>query len=198
MIQGKTLSQYMDSIVLASASPARRAILESQGLNVIVRPTDCNEDHGLALPGDVVTELASRKLDAYMKGPFFTAVLPAVACDTLIWFNGSFIGKPADRKGAEAQLKMLSGKTHEVYSGYALFIQNKVYRGFDRSEVTFENIGRQAIEQYLDSGQWMGAAGSYRIGGLADIFIKNVHGHASTVAGLPLETISDIIKALCR
>ena len=123
-------------------------------------------------------------------------MLPALACDTLLWFDGKLIGKAHSEEEARAQLKMLSGKTHQVYSGYSLFIDGKLYEGYDHTDVTFCNITNKMLDNYIASMEWKGAAGSYRIGGLADTFISNVKGSVSTVVGLPLERISDIIKAL--
>lgn len=184
------------TIVLASKSPARLKLLQENGFNVITCPTDCEETTTKTLPGDVVQDLASLKMSAYRASSSFRPDLPALACDTLLFFDGKLIGKAHSEEDARAQLKMLSGKTHQVYSGYSLFIDGKLYEGFDHTDVTFCNITNKMLDDYIASLEWKGAAGSYRIGGLADKFISNVKGSVSTVVGLPLEKISDIIKAL--
>ena len=188
----------IEKIVLASASPARRALLEEQGLDVLVRPTGCNEDCTLTDPGAVVTELARRKLQAYMDGPDFEEDLPALACDTLIALDGRLIGKAASAEEARAQIQAFSGRTHTVFSGYALYIGGKLYNGFDSTDVKFREIGRTELEDYIAGGSWKGAAGSYHIRGSADAFIERVDGSIATVIGLPLEKISDIIHSLHR
>lgn len=184
------------TIVLASKSPARLRLLEENGYKVIVCPTGCDETTDKTLPGPVVQDLASSKMAAYRSGPDFRKDLPALACDTLLWFKNSLIGKASSEEDARAQLTMLSGKTHSVYSGYSLLIDGKLYEGFDFTDVTFSNISNKMLDDYIASMEWKGAAGSYRIGGKADMFISGVKGSTSTVVGLPLEKISDIIKAL--
>jgi len=184
------------TIVLASKSPARLRLLQENGFEVITCPTDCEETTDKTLPGDVDKDLASLKMAAYKAGPSFREDLPALACDTLLWFDGRLIGKAADEEGARRQLLSLSGRTHQVYSGYSLYMDGKTYEGYDYTDVTFSTISNKMLDRYIESMEWKGAAGSYRIGGLADEFIADVKGSTSTVVGLPLERISDIIKAL--
>ncbi len=186
----------IEKIVLASASPARRALLEEEGLTVLVRPTGCNEQCSLTDPASVVTELAARKLKACMDSADFDSTLPALACDTLIALDGRLIGKAASEVEARGQILAFSGRTHTVFSGYALYLDGKVFNGFDSTDVTFRKIGDAELENYIKGGSWKGAAGSYHIRGSADAFIERVDGSIATVIGLPLEKISDIIKTL--
>ncbi len=184
------------TIVLASASPARKKLLEEQGLNVIVRPTGCNEDCNLTDPAAVVTELASRKLKARMESADFDPSLPALACDTLISLDGQLIGKAHSEEEARNQIRAFSSKTHTVFSGYALYIDGTVFSGFDSTDVTFREIGETELDEYIAGGSWKGAAGSYHIHTDADRFIERTQGSTATVIGLPLEKISDIIRIL--
>ena len=184
------------TIVLASASPARKRLLEEQGLNVLVRPTGCNEDCALTDPARVVTELAARKLKAWMQSPDFDPSLPALACDTLISLDGKLIGKAHSTEEARDQIRAFSSKTHTVFSGYALYIDGRVYNGYDSTDVTFRRIEDAELDEYIAGGSWKGAAGSYHIHGSADTFIDRTRGSIATVIGLPLEKISDIIRIL--
>ncbi len=186
------------TIVLASASPARKRLLEEQGLQVLVRPTGCNEDCTLTDPAQVVTELASRKLKAWTDSPGFDPALPALACDTLISLDGKLIGKAHSEQEARDQIRAFSGKTHKVFSGYALYMDGSVYTGYDSTDVTFRKIGDAELDEYISGGSWKGAAGSYHIHGGADAFIERTQGSIATVIGLPLEKISDIIRLLHR
>jgi len=188
------LSKFISKINLASQSPARLEILKNQGLDVKVFPTDCNESHNLEKPDEVVTLLAKRKLDAYMKSDHFDPDTPAIACDTLLWFNNMLIGKAHSPEAAYEQIRMLSGKTHQVYSGYALYLNGKIFNGSDCAEVTFKKISPKALELYIASGEWKGAAGSYHIDGLASKFIALVQGDPHTVSGLPLSTVAHIME----
>lgn len=184
------------TIVLASASPARKRLLEEQGLNVLVRPTGCSEDCNLTDPSAVVTELASRKLRAWMDSPDFDSTLPALACDTLISLDGKLIGKAHSEAEARNQIRAFSANTHTVFSGYALYIDGRVFSGFDSTDVTFREIREPELDEYIAGGSWKGAAGSYHIHGSADKFIERTQGSIATVIGLPLEKISDIIRIL--
>lgn len=184
------------TIVLASASPARKKLLEEQGLKVLVRPTGCNEDCNLTDPAAVVTELATRKLRSWMDSADFDPTLPALACDTLISLNGQLIGKAHSEEEARNQIRAFSSNTHTVFSGYALYIDGTVFSGFDSTDVTFRKIEETELDVYIAGGTWKGAAGSYHIHGSADRFIERTQGSTATVIGLPLEKISDIIRIL--
>jgi len=188
--------QSLGTIVLASQSQARLELLKSLKLNVIVRPTHSEETSTQTQPGNVVQELAFRKLTAYMESPDYNPRIPAVAADTLIWFENTLMGKAHSPEEARRQISRLSGNTHTVFSGFALYIDGKTYQGFDSTLVTFRKIGQPELDNYIAGGQWKGAAGSYRLDGQAGTFISCVQGSRNTVTGLPLERISDIIKTL--
>lgn len=192
------LNKYISEINLASQSPARFNLLKNQGLTVRAYPTMCNEDHSETEPEKVVELLASRKLKAYMDSENFNPEVPAIACDTLLWFENSLIGKAHSDDEAYEQIRRLSSKTHQVFSGYALYFGGKVFTGWDCADVTFKGISPKALELYIASHEWKGAAGSYHVDGLASHFIERVDGDISTVMGLPLSKVSDIIKLLCQ
>ena len=109
------------TLVLASQSPNRRALLESCSVRVVVRPQDINEICGLTDPAAVVQTLSRQKMDSYLGSPLFESSLPAIAVDTLVCLDGRLLGKPSDRTAAEQMLEKLSGRTHEVLSGMSLY-----------------------------------------------------------------------------
>ncbi len=133
-------------------------------------------------------------LKSYMESKEFNPSLPAIACDTLLWFKGMLIGKAHSSEEAEKQIQMLAGQSHWVYSGYSLFFNGKVTSGWDRAKVTFREISPAELKTYIESQQWRGAAGSYHCDGLAKMFIESIEGDFNTVVGLPLLKVSDIIK----
>ncbi|MGE4584079.1 MAG: Maf family protein [Sphaerochaeta sp.] len=182
------IAAILPKVVLASQSIARKALLEREGVEVIVRPTNCDESHALLDPAKTVAMLAYRKLMAYrsVHGHY---ELPVLCCDTLISFESALIGKPRDRLHAYAQLASFSGKTQEVHSGWALWFDDKVYSSADKALVVFKPLGKFVIESYLDTGEWEGAAGSYRIQGEGRNLVDHIEGDEATVVGLPLRQL---------
>ena len=188
------LSHILPKLVLASQSVARKAILTQLGIEVQVKSTGCDESHSLSDPGQTVTMLSNRKLEAYRTmHPIYE--LPVLCCDTLIFFEQQLIGKPADRSEAYTQLASFSGKVQEVYSGWALWYENRVYSSSDKALVHFKVLDHETIEAYLDTLEWQGAAGAYRIQGKGRDLIASIEGDEATVIGLPLLQISEILTA---
>ncbi len=197
----KKLGQLVPHVILASQSPARKLLLEERGCTVVAKPTYCDESHDKIDPRAVVEELSIRKMQAFLQihGEPDEVVLCA---DTLIYFQGSLIGKAMDLQEARLQLKYFSGNSHVVYSGYALYIPTdknhmvKQFHGSDSATVTFEDLSIARIDAYLESGEWVGAAGSYRMQGEGNNLIANIVGDYCTVVGLPIDKISAILDAL--
>lgn len=191
-----TLSSFLPVVILASASPARKKILEDEGIRVIVRPTETDEERPTRGGNEVVEDLALRKLSWYLKGdpkPLF----PVLCCDTLVSLDGVLIGKAKDEEEARAQLRSFSGKRQEVDTGWALYRDGTVLNGADTASVWFKELDGKAIETYLKSGEWKGAAGSYRIQEGGKELVDHVSGDIFTVVGLPLSQISAILSDDC-
>ncbi len=179
------LSHRLPSVILASQSPARRMVLEREGVTVIVRPTWAHEQHTFTDPREVVTTLSRRKLDAAIAQNGETT-LPVLACDTIIAIDGELVGKPSSVEEARLQIKRLARGTQEVWSGWALLQDGAVIGGADVATVHFKELSDAAIEDYLALGEWMGAAGAYRIQGRGRHLIASIEGDENVVIGLPL------------
>jgi septum formation protein len=116
--------------------------------------------------------------------------LPSWICgaDTIISVDGDIYGKPADREDAKTMLSRLQGRDHEVITAVALY--NGREKSMDCrsvvSTVSFARLSENEIEWYLNTGEWQGVAGAYKIQGLASCFITLVHGSPSSVVGLPI------------
>lgn len=192
-------STLLPSVVLASQSPGRKALLERLGCKVLVIPTDSDEYHGGTVGKEVVEHLAIRKMENF-KRMHGSQSIPVLTADTLVGCNGLLIGKAQDREEARYHMELFSGKTHSVYSGFSLWLPaeydspSKVVNGSDEALVTFRSIGQDEMDSYLASDDWRGAAGSYRIQGLANMFIASVLGDYATVVGLPIKAISAILS----
>lgn len=190
----KELRKTLPRVVLASGSPNRLELLRSGGIEVIVKPQDIAEDEPSGEPGPAVLSIASKKLEHYIKSDDFDPNLPALCLDTLVYFEGRFLGKPNSAEQALSEIKSFSGKEQEVYSGYAIYHPFKgIVRGYDRSTVTFYTLSDQQALSYIATGEWKGAAGGYRIQKTGHALIDHITGSWTNVIGLPVEAI---IKAL--
>jgi septum formation protein len=158
-----------------------------------------------ALGGDAETaaepraraeELAVRKVNKILE--LLASRLPGwiFAADTLIAVDGEIYGKPADREDAQEMLQKLQGRSHEVVTAMALY--NGKGKTVDCrstvSQVTFAPLSREDIDWYLDTGEWQGVAGAYKVQGLASCFISNINGSYSGIVGLPLREFYVMLK----
>jgi septum formation protein len=133
-------------------------------------------------------ELAVRKVNKIVE--ILSSHLPGwiFGADTLIAVDGEIYGKPADREGALAMLRKLQGRSHEVITAMALYNGKKkaVDCRSTVSEVSFAPLTQDDLDWYLDTGEWQGVAGAYKVQGLASCFISNINGSYSGIVGLPL------------
>ena len=165
----------MKHIILASASPRRKEILELADLKFDVMPSDAQEITTKTAPNEVVMELASIKAkDIYKKS------------DTVVAYQGQILGKPADEADAKRMLTMLSGQTHEVYTGVCVIEDGKTKTFYEETKVTFYEISDEQIDRYIKTGEPMDKAGSYGIQGKAAVFIKGIEGDYYNVVGFPI------------
>ena len=115
--------------------------------------------------------------------------------DTFIWHKNQFIGKPRDREEARGMLKIFSGSTHQVISGLALVHKkNRWITDYACTMVTFRDLTDKEIDWYLDTEEWVGVAGAYRIQEKAACFINHLDGSFSNVMGLPIHTFYDMLR----
>lgn len=177
------------TIVLASASPQRRQLLESVALPVQVVPSRIDETLGVGEPpAEAVVRLARHKAGAVAGRVGRRRWI--VAADTAILVGRELVGKPRDRAAARGILARLSGSAHEVLTGVALITPGGVLEtALARTAVTFAALTEQELEWYLDTAEWRAAAGGYRIQGRAGMLVTDLRGSYSNVVGLPLETI---------
>ena len=174
----------MKHIILASASPRRKEILELADLKFDVMPSDAQEITTKTAPNEVVMELASIKAkDIYKKSEKQSMV---VGADTVVAYQGQILGKPADEADAKRMLTMLSGQTHEVYTGVCVIEDGKTKTFYEETKVTFYDISDEQIDRYIKTVEHMDKAGSYGIQGKAAVFIKGIEGDYYNVVGFPI------------
>lgn len=181
---------------MASGSPRRKELLETVGIKPLVIPSGfdetCVDNNGLS-PDMFVSALARKKAEAVACMHPSELVLGA---DTVVVLDGEILGKPGSRKDAVSMLKRLSGRTHQVYTGIALYqpgIQ-EVITDFDCSSVTMREMGSREIQWYVSTNEPMGKAGSYAIQGRAALFITGIIGDYTSVIGLPIPKLYEILK----
>jgi septum formation protein len=182
-------------LVLASASPQRRALLERLGVDFVVRAQDVEElEHGD--PRQVVVENALRKARAAREVGGGEVVL---GCDTVVALAGAIYGKPSDEDSARATLRVLSGATHEVFGGIALLRGEKEQTAVAQTEVAFRPLSEKLIDWYVRRGEWRGRAGGYAIQGAGAALVEWVHGDYENVVGLPLALLLELYpQVLCQ
>lgn len=168
------------ALVLASASPQRRAILEQLQIAFEVRPADV-EELAEGEPGAVVAHNAALKATAqWLPGETVLGV------DTIVAVDGRVFGKPADAAGAERMLAELAGRSHEVLSGVAVAHEGRVRDEVVRTRVTFAPLEAAEIAAYVGTGEWRGRAGGYAIQGRGAWLVERIDGEYLNVVGLPV------------
>ncbi len=194
------------SVILGSGSPRRLELLRSIGVEPRVVSPDIDESvlEG-ELPVDYVRRLASAKLDAVMKtvGAVNVGAI-VIAADTTVDVDGIIFGKPVDDAEAVKMLLALSGRRHQVHTGFAVAVAGPGCRGVDwdghvevvSSTVTFRSVPIPEIIAYVDSGEPRDKAGAYAIQGGAAGFVEQVEGSLNAIIGLPIERLTEICAAL--
>lgn len=181
------------SVILASSSPNRKLLLEKGGCSVTVFTPNADETKIGMTPEEIVTGIASRKIDAYISSKAFTPSTPAIAADTLVLVNGHLLGKPRDREDAGKMLSELSGIEQVVISASGLYIPGKgKIMVTDSASVFFRKLTDKEIESYLSTGEWQGAAGAYRLQKTGYTLVDRIEGDWTTVVGLPLSRILEV------
>jgi septum formation protein len=186
-------------LILASASPRRRALLQQLGMSFQMEAADIDET---PLPGErpesYVLRLATTKAQVVASRrprPPATVVLGA---DTTVAVDQAILGKPTDRADAARMLRQLSGRTHLVHTGVALATAHAQTPPSTvvTTEVDFAPLTEGEIEWYLDTGEPFDKAGAYAIQGAGGVFVASIRGSASNVVGLPLRELIDLAHEL--
>lgn len=188
----------MEPIILASSSQRRQEIFKQLGIPYMVVMPEIKEEYPTDLEFEKIPEyLASQKIKAAMKMlPQGQNVPWIFAADTLIFKGDKVYGKPETKEQAVEFLKELQDGTHTVITAIALFNGKINYLSTRTSmnKVTFSPISDKEIEWYIETGEWHGVAGAYRIQGMASCFISHIEGTQSSIIGLPIFEFYDILK----
>ncbi len=181
----------MKRIVLASASPRRRELLERAGVNFEVIPASGEENRISDDPKEAVQQLARDKAVSVMHTIEDSADgTLVIGSDTVVVFENMILGKPHDIEDAVNTLKKLQGNTHQVYTGVSVLEKkNGVWTEhtfYESTDVTFYPVSDEEIRAYVATGEPMDKAGSYGIQGIFGIYVRGICGDYNNVVGLPV------------
>lgn len=184
----------MEKIILASNSPRRREIL-GEFIDLDIKTKEINEikDDSFS-PWTTVMGLAFEKGIEVAKDNEDLIVLSA---DTLVELDGKLLGKPKNREEAKIMIESLSGRSHNVYTGYAIFkLSEKIkYVNYEKSSVKFYKFSDLEIEKYLDTLEYKDKAGAYGIQGKGSLLVEEIRGDYFNIVGLPIGKINrDLIR----
>ena len=182
----------LQKLVLASASPRRVELLQQAGIEPdALVPTDINEEpkhseHPRSLAKRLCRQKAEKALEALKREEDFDNPF-ILSADTVVSVGRRILPKTELLDEAANSLRLLSGRSHRVYTGICLVTPSgKLRSKLVETRVRFKRLSREEMEAYLASGEWRGKAGGYAIQGLAGAFVRRIEGSYSNVVGLPL------------
>lgn len=211
-------------IILASASPRRKEIMEQMGIPYQVMVADVEETVSETEPSRMVQALASLKTEAVLskykmhdgcngnnkdnkdnKGNKADNINAGqekfiiIGADTMVFFDGHALGKPKDEADAFRMLRMLSGKSHEVISGVSIIINDSRQQRLSfavSTKVMMQNLTDEQIKDYIATGEPMDKAGAYAIQGKFGLYIREILGDYYNVVGFPISRIYEVLLDL--
>ena len=194
----------MSQIVLASASPRRKELLEQIGIAFEICPAKGDEIISSTDPGDVVMELSAQKAQEVgamiytyedeHKDISTPQDIMVIGADTVVAFEDKILGKPKDEEDAKCMLFMLAGKRHSVYTGVSVMLIDKdgkagIHTFYEKTDVVVCDMKEEEIDRYIATGEPLDKAGAYGIQGRFAIHIKEIIGDYNNVVGLPVSRL---------
>ena len=184
-------------LLLASASPRRRELLERVGVPIEVRPADVDEE---PLPGEppalYVARVARDKAHAVTRLPGQWVL----AADTTVTIDGQILAKAATPEEAAAMLRQLSGRVHQVITAFTLIgdIDDAPFHEdvTVTSDVAMIELSPAMLADYVASGDWRGKAGAYALQGIGAALVRELRGSVTNVIGLPLVEVLEVLRSV--
>ena len=186
-------SKIGPKLILASQSPRRRDLLEQAGIDFSVIPSNFDESSvKLSSPDVYVRQLAESKARDISEQYPASWVIGA---DTIVFIDGTILGKPGSESEARTMLKSLSGKTHQVLTGYCVCCQgsDRFFSDAVKTDVRFKKLTEKEIDWYINSGEPFGKAGAYAIQGIGAFLVKRIDGSYTNVVGLPICEVVELL-----
>jgi septum formation protein len=187
-------------LILASASPRRKRLLEQIDLPFDILPCDIDENNVKGVPFEIAQRLAEKKALRACSQLFERWILGA---DTIVVMDDVVLGKPGNTQEAKEMLNLLSDREHEVITGLSIInpAGEIAETRHDRTIVRVKKLYQEEIDAYIKTGEPFGKAGGYGIQGIGSFMIKGINGSYTNVVGLPLYTLIELlaeIKAIDR
>lgn len=174
-------------VVLASASPRRRDILNQLGIEPVIMPSKVEEHMTASEPEQIVKELSMQKAEdvysryqAEAEGSF-----AVIGADTIVAADGEILGKPRDEEDAKRMIRRIAGRVHQVYTGVTIIYEDRQLTFAEKTDVRVASMTETEIEEYIACGESMDKAGAYAVQGAFAAFIEGVNGSYTSVVGLP-------------
>lgn len=189
------------TIVLASASPRRREILEEMGFSPVIRPACTDEDTGSLEPEAAVKELSRRKCLALAEQ--MSARCIVIGADTIVEIDGRILGKPKDEDEAGSMIGSIRGRFHNVFTGVTIcavesgeIVASETFA--ERTRVHVTSIDEAEMKEYIKSPEPYDKAGAYGIQGMFGKYIDRIEGDYFNVVGLPKAAVYASIKRIAK
>jgi septum formation protein len=182
------------TIILASASPRRKELLEKIGLRFTVDPSDYPENLDSGLKPQELAKLISQGKAAAVAAKYQDAII--IAADTFGILRGKILGKPHTADEARKMLQEMSGKSHLVITGFTIidsFSKKTVTRTIE-TQVYIKKLNPVEITDYVNTGEPLDKAGAYAIQGLGALIVEKIIGDYYNVVGLPLNALAESLK----
>lgn len=182
----------MKKIILASGSPRRREMMQmlEMPFDVIVSNSEEVMDESLPLQERII-DVARQKAQAVFEEHPDAIV---IGCDTVVVAQGEIFGKPKDKDQAREMFEAMRGTYHTVLSGVCIMSAEETYSFADETEVHFNQMSDQEIEEYISTDEPYDKAGGYAIQGRSGVFIREIRGSYYNVVGLPIDRIYGYLK----
>jgi septum formation protein len=180
-------------IVLASRSPRRAALLHQMGFSFRVVSREISEESDLSSdPVKRVIELSKKKARAVLDRVEEGLI---VGADTIVFLDGEILGKPMNKEEAKAMLMKLSGRSHEVFTGFTLIeVGGQQMSDVERTSVTFRHLEEWEVDDYVETGGPLDKAGGYGIQDRSGLFVDRIEGCFYNVVGFPMTKFYEGLK----
>lgn len=177
--------------ILASSSPRRFELLRQIGLSFQSIVPSVDESTDLTDPIDIVCELSLRKASAVAKNNPLSVI---IAADTVVAVDGNVLGKPKSAEDAAQMLRMMSGRSHFVYTGVTVACDGRMETGLCRTEVFFKDLSEDQISSYVSTSEPYDKAGAYGIQNRGALLVDHIDGDYANVVGLPVSILYEMLK----
>lgn len=184
-------------VILASASPRRKELLENMGVEFEIITSNIEEVRNEKLSlGKQIEDLAFQKANAVFKTT--TGDRLVIGSDTIVCLGKQIFGKPKNEAEGREMLSSLSGKSHKVITGLCVLVdRNGVvteYKDHHTAKIYFRKISSEEIDKYIKTNEYADKAGAYAIQGKSSVFIDKIKGNYFSVVGLPIHLLYDILR----